>query len=1252
LDTHWQKLSFLHSKQGAPSATGKIARVAASLGMAALGIMPALTATTANAGSLEWTDFRPPYTDIGISATNAFGYTYLQAFGDLTVIPAAGVIPALHQVVVAPNGDIFASGSNAANPRVYKSTDGGLSWRQNTTAGALGGTGEVVGLAVSPKYPSDNVVLAATSDGPAGANNTVYISTDGGLTFTTDISQATLNTAAGIPPAGVGSAGIASLAISPDFERSSNSGEYAIGLQRTPGAGAASATSVIRVRKTGGGIVTTPVAITTPSGGAGGCDVGTGELTGVATTTLALEYSPKFATDGVLARLLTVTGGAAPAIGTWVQRLNGAAFPCLTNTNDKLSTGIANEGEVALPADYTDTGSAGGGYFAGIAGTGATDDVYKHTGGAWVDQDVNGTGTTTPISGLDLKGNLADGTLIASAATSSRLVFRSTNAGSSWSSKDFQGDNKAAAAAIGFGITKVSVDPTNNANVYLTTSGTKGGVMKSTNRASSWTDTGLSNLTSAPRINLPTVASPDVWFMRMAMTGNTLLSSAGVWRAGNSTSGSGLTWMRVERSDNVVEVDPAADFATSNTVYLITNVSTSGGEKILKSTDGGVNFKVSDSVPEGDKPITVGSALSATRYWVGTDDGLIWMTNDGGATWTKGNTDVGQTIRGFTRSPNFATDNTIFVRADSTSGTEEVWMSTNGGTDFTQIGTSSGAWGTGTGGNSLSVPADFATRKTIFFRPPSTSTTIDIYRYTIGSPNNWTPFGTPTGTKLGTLSCTGASNTTGSGSSATTTAIGGGTQCDWYDSTNNILRRTWYPYTVTTDNYTKLVNPNTTAASSKIGVGGAPGAETPGTEVVLEPQGTVGSFTTEVLNGGRTYVGWGCGSGGATPCTTPADATHNPSGRIVGWTDTPQYAAGTQLTSPPNNTTVATNVGQNGIPVTLTWTNIDRVQCWEVQLALDANFTQFILDGTTAEGDSLCAGAGEASNPSLTLVQSGATPPTTANVSVVQGQTYYVRVRAEEVGPNSSQDYVEPGPWSNSSQFAVASQGAPQAPQPQLPANDTTTPNLGPITLSWNNPAGTVQFEIQVLPLANDGPGIDLIIGDPAQVQTASYTIQGPVFGQGNYVMLPGATYQWRVRTTNKSGSIGITDPSWGPWSEVRTFKTPRPNAGTITDYKATQNSNGSITVSWKDQNTQMFYYEVQMSQDRNFNVDPATATAAVYWNLVHGGETNPLDSWTSPALEKGKVYFYRVRQRVQATPLGPAEPGIAWGPTQQVTAQ
>ena len=199
--------------------------------------------------------------------------------------------------------------------------------------------------------------------------------------------------------------------------------------------------------------------------------------------------------------------------------------------------------------------------------------------------------------------------------------------------------------------------------------------------------------------------------------------------------------------------------------------------------------------------------------------------------------------------------------------------------------------------------------------------------------------------------------------------------------------------------------------------------------------------------------------------------------------------------------------------------------------------------------------------------------------------------------------------------------------------------------LSWNNPAGVTQVHIQVTPLNGDGPAINLIVN-----ATDSYNVPAPVYGTGPYVMLPGATYTWRLRTTGATGSVGEFDTSWGPWSTPYSFTTAKPNAGSIglvSPINGAATSDTTPTLEWKSSNVSDFYYEVAMSSDVNFGEQGAKAP--VYMNLIHGGVSTPANSWTVPdanALPKGQ-YYWRVRQRVQATSLGSAETGIAWSSAQ-----
>ena len=83
----------------------------------------------------------------------------------------------------------------------------------------------------------------------------------------------------------------------------------------------------------------------------------------------------------------------------------------------------------------------------------------------------------------------------------------------------------------------------------------------------------------------------------------------------------------------------------------------------------------------------------------------------------------------------------------------------------------------------------------------------------------------------------------------------------------------------------------------------------------------------------------------------------------------------------------------------------------------------------------------------------------------------------------------------------------------QPPMGDASS--MGPL-LQWTQPPRTTWFQVQVIPFNEDGPGINLVIGDGALVRAAQYQVLGPNFGSAdpNYVMLPDMTYLWRVRTT------------------------------------------------------------------------------------------------------------------------------------------
>ena len=208
----------------------------------------------------------------------------------------------------------------------------------------------------------------------------------------------------------------------------------------------------------------------------------------------------------------------------------------------------------------------------------------------------------------------------------------------------------------------------------------------------------------------------------------------------------------------------------------------------------------------------------------------------------------------------------------------------------------------------------------------------------------------------------------------------------------------------------------------------------------------------------------------------------------------------------------------------------------------------------------------------------------------------------------------------------------------QPPPGDASS--MGPL-LKWTQPPGTTWFQVQVIPFNEDGPGINLVIGDGALVQAAQYQVLGPNFGSAdpNYVMLPGMTYLWRVRTATVL--TNPTEADWSAWA-VSSFKTPPASSSTITPVAPPAFAEvGTLTptLTWANSNTAVFYYEVQVSKDYEFGPN-----AFLYSEYVHGGASTPPNSYVVPEafpLEAGEIYYWRVRPRIQ----GDGDP-LPWSAT------
>ena len=208
----------------------------------------------------------------------------------------------------------------------------------------------------------------------------------------------------------------------------------------------------------------------------------------------------------------------------------------------------------------------------------------------------------------------------------------------------------------------------------------------------------------------------------------------------------------------------------------------------------------------------------------------------------------------------------------------------------------------------------------------------------------------------------------------------------------------------------------------------------------------------------------------------------------------------------------------------------------------------------------------------------------------------------------------------------------------QPPMGDASS--MGPL-LQWTQPPHTTWFQVQVVPFNEDGPGINLVIGDSTQVRAAQYQVMAPNFGSAdpNYVLLPDMTYLWRVRTATV-----LTNPEKADWSAwaASSFKTPPASSSTITPVAPPvfgEVSTLTPTLTWANSNTAVFYYEVQVSKDYEFGPN-----VFLYSEYVHGGASTPANSYEVPdafPVEAGEIYYWRVRPRIQ----GDGDP-LPWSAT------
>ncbi len=214
-------------------------------------------------------------------------------------------------------------------------------------------------------------------------------------------------------------------------------------------------------------------------------------------------------------------------------------------------------------------------------------------------------------------------------------------------------------------------------------------------------------------------------------------------------------------------------------------------------------------------------------------------------------------------------------------------------------------------------------------------------------------------------------------------------------------------------------------------------------------------------------------------------------------------------------------------------------------------------------------------------------------------------------------------------------------PPPLLGSNISGQLTSFDLPLSWSMPPFAAQYRLQLIPSGNDGPGLDV------HSSGQYFRIPSPPEWYG---LLPDMTYTLRMSASNAASFVGLDDPSWGEWTSL-ILRTPKVDSSTVAPIFPTNGeaiSTLTPALQWENKRKDVFYYEVQVSKDLAFNTDPASATAMVYWSLVHGGASIPRNSYAVPEgfpLERGSTYYWRVRPRVQGDGIP-----VDWTPTQSFT--
>ena len=591
-------------------------------------------------------------------------------------------------VIISTDGTIFAWGDGDADgitDDIFFSTNGGTTFTR-LLAGAEPWDGAITEIVPSPNFGSDSEIFLASG-------SKVYLSSARGVAGTWVESGA-----------GASGGEIVDLSIAGNFN---NRGSIAVAFRGVVAEGNVQ-TSVCA----GGGCdpwksIDTLGAPNSPDDGA-----------------VAVEFSPTFLSDGRIFAVLADDDGGATCVNSGLceaRSVSGLGFgePVEITT---VAAPAPSRAFFGFPDDYSV--AAVDNYLVAANGDGQS--VYRRAAGVWEDTTPIGT-LATPASSIVVTGNFARATVVAGIAAASAAplqaqLTKSTNGGSSWAPVILLGGSKGAAT--------VALTPTFDSDntIYAGTTGLQGGLWKSTTgggNSLAWTSKGLFADAYTEILGIEgDPADSNPLFMVYKAPGS---ADNALFRT--TSIGSSSRWEKTGHipGADVVAVGVSGDYANDSAVYI------GAGAQLAKSTNGGRSFSTAfvNAIPSGT--VNAGHGLevvngSTVFVAAGT---RVHRTINSGASWATASLFGSPIILDLEASPDFANDSTVTAIARTPAGAAQVYMSSDGGASFSQLGSDVDS-STAVGQGSLAFDSNFATNQTVY-----AGTDTDLYRWTVGTSTKW-----------------------------------------------------------------------------------------------------------------------------------------------------------------------------------------------------------------------------------------------------------------------------------------------------------------------------------------------------------------------------------------------------------------------------------------------------------------------------------------------------------------------------------